>query len=195
MSLTLTGLFQDIADTIRTYTGSKKTITASDFPMAIDEMAEKVYGNIAFDSSMLWADYIIGDLRNGQSYTYITKVSGLEFPTGCSGAFASATKLEGAYKLETKNATDFSTMFAECTKLMEVDIFDTSDASDMRDMFYGCTNLTDVSIDNILQMCINATSYNGTKTLAWLGITNQYLLQYAQASDYYQDFLDAGWTI
>lgn len=56
--------------------------------------------------------------------------------------------------------------------------------------------LTDASLDNILQMCINATSYTETKTLAELGLSNyRASVSRVEALPHYQDFLNAGWTI
>ena len=63
-------------------------------------------------------------------------------------------------------------------------------------MFFYCFSLSDTSLDNILQMCINATSYTATKTLNHIGIyLDTYPASRIQALPHYQDFLDAGWTI
>ena len=63
-------------------------------------------------------------------------------------------------------------------------------------MFTGCVKLTDNSLNNILQICINATLYTGTKTLYTLGFrSNKYSVERIQALSNYQAFIDAGWTI
>ena len=98
--------------------------------------------------------------------------------------------------LDTKNVTSFDYMFQQCSILTTIPVFDTTSATSMRNMFNSCGLLTDESLDNILQMCINATSYTGTKTLVRLGIGNAYYpATRIQALPHYQDFIDAGWTI
>ena len=42
----------------------------------------------------------------------------------------------------------------------------------MQYMFQNCTSLSDESLNNILAMCKNATSYKGTKTLKYVGLTS-----------------------
>ena len=42
-------------------------------------------------------------------------------------------------------------------------------------------------------MCVNATSYSGTKTLAYIGLKEEQATKCATLSNY-QAFLDAGWT-
>lgn len=123
--------------------------------------------------------------------------------------------------LNTSNVTSMGSMFSGCSSLKSVPLFDTSNVTNMGDMFGGCSKLTDIplfntskvtgfyafinndtkkltdeSLDNILQMCINATSYTGTKTLYQLGFrSNPYPTTKIQALPHYQDFIDAGWTI
>ena len=125
--------------------------------------------------------------------------------------------------VNTSNATNMTYIFNNCDNLREVPLLNTSNVTSMRNMFYicskleniplldtsslnsnssfqsfcnGCKNLTDTSLDNILQMCINATLYGGTKTLARLGFnSSDYPTSRIQALTHYQDFIDAGWTI
>jgi hypothetical protein len=99
-----------------------------------------------------------------------------------------------AYNLS--SVTNLSMMFMQCKKLENVPLFNILSATDLSNMFgNGGTLLTDTSLDNILQMCISATSYTGTKTLTTLGIFAQnYPASRIQALPHYQDFIDAGWT-
>lgn len=98
--------------------------------------------------------------------------------------------------LNTTNVTSMSSMFNSCTSLTTIPLLDTSSVTSMNNMFQSCPALTDESLDNILQMCINATSYTGVKTLAKLGFnSNKYPVSRIQALPHYQDFIDAGWTI
>ena len=114
--------------------------------------------------------------------------------------FQNCKSLEDAPELDTSGAVGpwgFSNMFKGCTNLTNVPVYDGSAIkSKMGNMFGDCPNLTNTSLDNILQMCISATSYTGTKTLAFLGITTtNYPAATIQALPHYQAFINAGWTI
>lgn len=118
--------------------------------------------------------------------------------TSCSSMFQNCSNLETVYITHARlNAYK---MFAYCTNLKNVylvNVLGVRATSTLENTFQGCLNLTDESLDNILQICINATSFQGTKTLAYLGITDTtiYPTSRIETLPHYQDFLDAGWTI
>lgn len=99
--------------------------------------------------------------------------------------------------LNTSKVTNMSKMLGTCSRLTTVPVLNTSSVTDMTNMFQNDLALTTDSLDNILQMCINATSYTGTKTLATLGISNvnYYPIATIQALPHYSDFVSAGWSI
>lgn len=98
---------------------------------------------------------------------------------------------------DTKKVLNMSSMFDGCNNLKDVPVFDTSGVLRLNMMFNSCTKLTDDSLNNILKMCINATSYTDTKTLLYLGIQSKstYPVSRIEALPHYQDFINAGWTI
>lgn len=103
-------------------------------------------------------------------------------------------------KFNTSKVTNMYRMFANCYSLATVPLLDTSaitGRSSLSEMFNNCFVLTDTSLDNILQMCINAVNYTGQKTLRTLGFQGGdiYPTSRIEALPHYQDFLDAGWTI
>lgn len=113
--------------------------------------------------------------------------------------FSNCGNLKTVPLLNTSNVTTMRSMFQGCSVLEDIPILDTSSlsgSSAVQNMVNSCPNLTDTSLDNILQMCINATSYSGIKTLARIGCntTNQPASR-IQALPHYQDFINAGWTI
>lgn len=120
-----------------------------------------------------------------------SKVTNMEFM--CS----SCENLKSFPLLDTSSVTSMYNIFQTCRSLHTIPLLDTSSVTNMQDMFNTCLSLTDNSLDNILQMCVNATSYTGTKTLSYLGIRSYYgyPVSRIQALPHYQDFLDAGWTI
>lgn len=116
--------------------------------------------------------------------------------TTMTSAFEKCANLESIPSFNTSNVTNVGSMFQNCTNLANVPVLNLSSVTFMRYMFRYCPNLTDTSLDNILQMCIGATSYTSTKTLAFLGFTStDYPASRIEALPHYQDFINAGWTI
>ena len=137
--------------------------------------------------------------------------------TNMNSMFGDCTSLITIPLLDTSNVTDMRYMFQDCTSLTAIPLLDTSKVTNMRYMFYGCTNLTtiplldtgkvtymdnmfqnctslsDESLNNILAMCKNATSYTGTKTLKYIGLTSEQANKCKTLSNY-SAFTAAGWT-
>ena len=63
----------------------------------------------------------------------------------------------------------------------------------MSDFVSNCPNLSDETLNNILQMCINATNYTQTKSLSHLGLTAAQRSKCMTLSNY-TAFTNAGWT-
>ena len=84
-------------------------------------------------------------------------------------------------------------MFRNCTNLTTIPLLDTSSVTNMQNMFDICHNLSDESLNNILAMCANATSYTGTKTLKYIGLTSEQANKCKTLSNY-SAFTSAGWT-
>ena len=98
--------------------------------------------------------------------------------------------------LNTSNVTNMENAFSSCSVLTTIPVFNTSKVTNMSSMFMYTPKLTNESLDNVLQMCINATSYTGTKTLYQLGFRkSDYAVAIIEALPHYQAFIDAGWTI
>ena len=119
--------------------------------------------------------------------------------TNMSGMFYGCKKLKTIPKIDTSSVTNIKNIFNGCTRLENIPLLNTSNISgnsSFQSIVSGCPNLTNTSLDNILQMCINATKYNGIKTLARLGFSvNDYSVEKIQSLPHYQDFINAGWTI
>ena len=112
------------------------------------------------------------------------------------GAFSGCSKLKTIPLFDTSNVTNMKGMFSSCNNLQNLPKLNTSKVTNFQVMFSGCNILTDESVDNILQMCANATSYTSTKTLAYMSLTSTfYPASKIQSLPHYQDFINAGWTI
>ena len=120
--------------------------------------------------------------------------------TNMKQTFRDCRALQIVPPLNTGKVTTMQNMFTNCYSLKTVPLFDTSSinsSTSFTGMFNNCIKLTDASLDNILQMCVNATGYPGTKTLYVMGFVNKgvYPVSRIEALPHYQDFIDAGWTI
>ena len=107
--------------------------------------------------------------------------------------FNSCKSITSIPQLNTSITYDFLGFVRNCSNLVTVPILDTSKATNMQNMFSNCPSLSDESLNNILAMCTNASSYTRTKTLAYIGLTLEQAEKCMTMSNY-QAFLDAGWT-
>lgn len=115
----------------------------------------------------------------------------------CESMFQSCFMLKKIKGLNTSGVTSMYNMFASCYELTDIEVLDTSTLANtgMRSMFNGCTKLSNESLNNILQMCINAVKVTTEtyKTLSYIGLTSAQATV-CQGLSNYQAFLDAGWT-
>lgn len=109
------------------------------------------------------------------------------------------SKLEAIPLYNTHNVTSFNNSFNSCRQLKNIPILDTSSVTDFSGMFNSVlgfsSTITDESLNNVLQMCINATSYTGTKKLTTLDYSVTSVRARIQGLSNYQAFIDAGWVI
>ena len=95
-----------------------------------------------------------------------------DFSYMCYGS----ARIKSIGQLDTSKGTNFLYMFRNCAWLKDIPVLNLSSATSLSNMLYNCSNLTDASLDNILQSCISAASFTGTKTLAVLGIQRATIL-------------------
>lgn len=113
--------------------------------------------------------------------------------TNISGMFSNCTNLISIPLLNTSNSTAMNNTFEKCTNLTTVPILNTSKVINMMNAFKDCSNLSNDSLNNILAMCANATSYTYTKTLAYIGLSSAQATTCTSLSNY-AAFTAAGWT-
>lgn len=107
--------------------------------------------------------------------------------------FQSCKKLKSIPQINTQNVDSMFVMFIDCGNLEDVPVLDTTKVTTILHMFTGCSSLSNDSLNNIMQMCIGAIKYTGTKTLKEIGLTSAQATT-CQSLNNYQAFLDAGWT-
>ena len=91
--------------------------------------------------------------------------------TSMRNMFYGCTSLTTIPQLDTSAVTSMRNMFSGCTSLTTISQLDTSKVTSMMNMFNSCTSLSNDSLNNILAMLTNATSYNGTKTSKYIGLS------------------------
>lgn len=107
--------------------------------------------------------------------------------------FESCNKLKSIPQINTQNVDSMFVMFRDCSNLEDVPVLDTAKVTTILNMFTGCSSLSNDSLNNIMQMCINAVSYTDVKTLKIIGLSSAQATT-CQSLSNYQAFLDAGWT-
>ena len=115
--------------------------------------------------------------------------------TDMHAMFADCSSLTAIPELNTSKVTNMDSMFSGCSNLTAIPLLDTSSVTDgMSYMFKNCSSLSDDSLNNIMQMCINATSYTYIiKTLKNMGLTSEQADKCKTLSNY-SAFTSAGWT-
>lgn len=95
--------------------------------------------------------------------------------------------------IDTSNFIGATQMFQNCQSLTSMPVLDLSKVKAMTNIFQGCSSLSNESLNNIMQICINASEYTSEKTLKKLGLTSTQAT-ICQGLSNYQAFLSAGWT-
>lgn len=135
--------------------------------------------------------------RNDTTITIMPLVD-TSIATNMNSMFEYCSDLVNVPMLDTKNVTNMKMMFNGCTNLKYVPILDTSNLANtnaINQMFSNCNKLTDDALNNILQMCINATKVTN-KNFMMVGFnSSKYPAARIEALPNYQAFIDAGWTI
>lgn len=121
--------------------------------------------------------------------------------TTLNSCFQYCSELVEVGTIDTTGITNMNSMFRGCSSLITVPVFNTASVNlnssgtytGLNNMFKDCTSLSNDSLNNILKMMSNATSYQGTKTLAEIGLTSAQATT-CQGLSNYADFIAAGWT-
>lgn len=143
-----------------------------------------------YNATMLTSVGSYFEIRN-----LIVEMPTLDFTgiTSLNSTFTNFAKLKKINLTGTNAVTSWFKAFYYCTDLEDVAVMDTSSATNFNNSFAGCTKLTNDSLNNIMQMCINATNYTNTKTLVAMGLSSTQATT-CQSLGNYQAFLNAGWT-
>ena len=214
---TLSNFLTDVADAIRTKSGSSEQIDAEDFDTEIENIPSGSGNNAFIDTSKNYnpsagirsfitsIDLIdTSNMTNMQNFfEYFIRLTSIPLintsnVTNMQSMFSQCGSLLEMPLIDTSKVTNMRFMFSGCSSLITIPVLNTSSATNLQQMFLQCTSLSDESLNNILQMCINASAFTDTKTLSYLGfnlMSSTYPASRIQALSNYDDFIDAGWTI
>lgn len=203
---------ENIADAIRTKTGGSDTYKPSQMASAINNISTKLVlpsSGIAFGNSGSSAlNTVFPNIDTSQvvrfdNFFKIGSISSSSFNSvplfdTSNGKYFYSMFYNQSYLTEipeynTSKGEDFRCMFQNCSRLETIPILDLSKATYMGDMFKSCQALSNTSLNNILYMLANATSYAGTKTLAEVGLSSEQATTCTGLSNY-SAFTTAGWS-
>ncbi len=131
--------------------------------------------------------------------------------------FQNASHLIYVPSLNTSKVTNMSQMFNSCGSLKSIPQMDTSlvasfynfcynngflrdvpfynipNATTLNNMYVSCNNLSNESLNNIMASLLTATSYTGTKTLKYIGLSSAQATTCTTLSNW-TELSNAGWT-
>lgn len=160
-------------------------------------------GSVLTAIQKITKDFVIGNTNASYLFNYCSGLVEIEeidtsSVTNMTSMFSYCSSLVEVPLLNTSKVSTMNGMFSSCGSLVTVPVLNTSKLSAsnaISSMFSSCTKLSDESLNNILQMCINAVKIPtyGTRNLKDLGLTSDQVTR-CQSLSNYQAFLDAGWT-
>ena len=134
------------------------------------------------------------------NFTGLTTVQNLNTTnvTNFKYCFHNCKSLITAPVMDMTEGKEFLACFYGCHNLQNVPVYspssyDLTNGSKLQSMFTGCDSLTNESLNNILQMCINARHITKNKTLSNLGLSETQAST-CQTLSNWDAFIAAGWT-
>ncbi len=133
------------------------------------------------------------------AHSFITELPELNFENfrgSTNGFFQNYNKLKTIKIKNTEHVGSIQSWFRSCTTLENVIGLNCSGIANnqgFQSVFVSCPSLTDDFLKTIPDFCVQATNYNGTKTLAYMGLTSTQAAVCTQGSNW-SACEAAGWT-
>lgn len=133
----------DVANSIRTKTGTTELINAQDFSDKILSISsgENTLKNLLDATKSCY--YLFNNYR-GTSVDDLIQPNDTENVTTMGSMFKECNKLTSIPQLNTSKVDNMNNMFNYCSSLESIPLLDTSNVTNMSSMFYGCVALTTV---------------------------------------------------
>ena len=147
---------KDVADSIRTKTGTTELINAQDFSAKILNISsgENTLKNLLDATKNC---YYLFNEYDGTSVDDLIQPNDTENVTTMVRMFNYCNKLTTIPQLNTSKVTNMSQMFWGCISLQTVPAFDCSNVTNMNNIFASCSNLKSILMTNI-GVSLNITS-------------------------------------
>lgn len=113
--------------------------------------------------------------------------------TDASSMFYGCSSLISVPEFDTSKMENVGSLFNQCTALTTVPVLNFASANWITNMYTGCSSLTDDSLNNILASLPGFTSWTGTKTLKYIGISSSLASRCILLSNW-STAQSAGWT-
>lgn len=152
--------------------------------------------NIEITSDLSALTNAVAMFRGNSKITSFS-IPAMPIMTNAGEMFKNCSKVKTIELADVHSITALNQAFYNCSVLETITGLNSTKITNFKQAFYGCNSLNDDTLNKILSLCINATSYTGTKTLNELGFTNTsiYPVSRFEALDNYQAFIDAGWIV
>ena len=164
----------DIANAIRTKTGTTNPINAQDFSDKILNIPTGGGGNTS--KNLLDATHSTISLfqeYKGTSVNGLIAYEDTENVYNMGSMFRNCNKLTTIPQLNTSNVTDMTSMVYQCKSITSIPLLDTSKVNDMSYMFYGCSKLTTVpalDVSNVNYMNYIFSGCSSLKSILMTGM-------------------------
>lgn len=205
MKIALEGQGQTVTKDIRTYAQVIANLEQNvelDSSNAISSSTNNTDMNLLKKCITKFGDSIVFDLDGSINAGYLfcgcanlTKIPTLRNTNSllyCRYMFGYMYNVSDLPYFDTSSVKNFYD-FAINSHFVNVPILNLQSATNLQGMFSGCTYLNNDSLNNIMEMCIGATSYGSTKTLKYIGLTSEQANKCKTLSNY-SAFTSAGWT-
>lgn len=165
----LSDFLTDVANSIRTKTGTTEQINAQDFS---DKILSIQTGGGSGNTLKNLLDatkscYYLFNNYGGTSVDNLIQPNDTENVTNMSYMFNGCTNLTTIPQLNTGNVTDMNHMFEGCSNLTSIPLLDTSNVTGtgVLGMFKGCSNLTSIPQLNISNVTRTSSMFEGCTSL------------------------------
>ena len=165
----LSDFLTDVANSIRTKTGTTEQINAQDFSNKILSIQSESTLKNLLDATK--STYYLFYIYRGTSVDGLIQYSDTENVTSISNMFVGCSNLTTVPLLNTSNVTNMTYTFENCKALTTIPLLDTSKVTNMGYMFYNCQVLTSIpqlntsNVTNMSSMFYNCTSLTAVPAL------------------------------
>ena len=165
----LSDFLTDVANSIRTKTGTTEQINAQDFSNKILSIQSESTLKKLLDATK--STYYLFYIYRGTSVDGLIQYSDTENVTSISNMFVGCSNLTTVPLLNTSNVTDMTYTFENCKALTTIPLLDTSKVTNMGYMFNNCQVLTSIpqlntsNVTNMGSMFYNCTSLTAVPAL------------------------------